>query len=121
MITAVFCSSLSGDFLPIQLVYQGKTVRCHPKYNFPDDWHITHSPNHWSTEETLKDYLNEILFPYIDGVRASYELEDNYAALAISTTSKAKSLRISYNYSRITTFMLYELHRSATTDGHKRQ
>ena len=39
MITAVFCGTLCGDILPIQLVYQGKRDRCHPEYNFPEDWH----------------------------------------------------------------------------------
>lgn len=29
-ITAVFCGTLLGDFLPIQLIYKGKTNRCHP-------------------------------------------------------------------------------------------
>ena len=90
MITAVFCGTLCGDFLPIQLVYQGKTDRCHPKYNFPEDWHITHSPNHWSTEETMKDYLNHILFPYINRVRASYDLDDDYPALAIFDNFKGQ-------------------------------
>ena len=42
MITAVFCGTLCSDFLPLQLVYQGKIDLCHPKYNFPEDWHITH-------------------------------------------------------------------------------
>ena len=28
-ITTVFCGSLTGDFLPIQVIYQGKTQRCH--------------------------------------------------------------------------------------------
>ena len=61
-ITALFCGTLSGEFLPIQLVYQGKTSRCYPRYQFPEDWNITHSPKHWSTEETMKEYLEEI-FP----------------------------------------------------------
>ena len=90
MITAVFCGTLTGDFLPIQLVYQGKTDRCHPKYNFPEDWHITHSPNHWSTEETMKDYLDHVVFPYIDGVRASCDLSHNYPALAIFDNFKGQ-------------------------------
>ena len=30
-ITAVFCGTLAGDFLPVQLVYKGKTSRCHPQ------------------------------------------------------------------------------------------
>ena len=29
-ITAVFAGSMAGDFLPIQLVYKGKTPRCLP-------------------------------------------------------------------------------------------
>ena len=31
-ITVVFCGSLSGDSLPMQVVYQDKTNRCHPHY-----------------------------------------------------------------------------------------
>ena len=90
MITAVFCGTLTGDFLPIQLVYQGKTDRCHPKYNFPEDWHITHSPNHWSIEETMKDYLDHVVFLYIDGVRASCDLSHDYPALAIFDNFKGQ-------------------------------
>ena len=43
-ITAVFCASLTGDFLP--LVYSGKTHRCHPRSKLPSDWDITHAPKH---------------------------------------------------------------------------
>ena len=89
MITAVFCGTLCGDFLPL-LVYQGKTERCHPKYNFPKDWHITHSPNDWSTQEMLKDYFNHVLFSYIDRIRASYDKGDDYPALAIFDSFKGQ-------------------------------
>ena len=34
-ITAVFAGVILGDFLPLQLVYKGKTSRCHPNYEFP--------------------------------------------------------------------------------------
>ena len=34
-ITAVFCGSMTGDFLPPQLIYEGKTDRCLPNYQFP--------------------------------------------------------------------------------------
>ena len=30
----------------------------------------------------MKDYLNHVLFPYTDGIRASYDLGDDYPALA---------------------------------------
>ncbi len=46
-ITAVLCGSLTGDSLPPQVIYRGKTPRCHPTYSFPSDWYITHSANHW--------------------------------------------------------------------------
>lgn len=65
LITAVFCGSVTGDFLPMQIVYKGKTERCHPKYNFPIDWSITHSPNHWSTEQTMLEYVGDIIVPYV--------------------------------------------------------
>ena len=42
LITAVFCGTLPGDFLPVQLIYKGKTDRCHPHYQFPLGWQITH-------------------------------------------------------------------------------
>ena len=58
-ITVIFGCSMSGDFLPPQLVYQGKTAKCLPSYQFPLDWNITHTVNHWLIEETmeLKKYL----------------------------------------------------------------
>ena len=52
-ITAIFCGALSGDFLPPQLIYQGKTTACLPRYNFPNDWHVTYTPNHWSNEDNI--------------------------------------------------------------------
>ena len=57
-ITAVFACSMTGDFLPIQLIYAGKTDKCHPSFTFPSDWHITHSPNRWSNEDTMKAYVS---------------------------------------------------------------
>ena len=32
-IMAVFGGTLTGEFLPIQLVYQGSTTRCHPNFS----------------------------------------------------------------------------------------
>ena len=52
-ITAVFCGTLCGEFLPIQLIYTGKTDRCDPSYSFLLDWSIMHSDNHWSNESTM--------------------------------------------------------------------
>ncbi len=64
-ITAVFCGSMIEDFLPLQLIYGGKTNRCHPMFQFPLDWDITHSKKHWSNENTMISYFENILVPYI--------------------------------------------------------
>ena len=68
-ITAVVCGSMTGDFLPLQVVYQGTTHRCHPKSNLPPDWSVTHSKNRWSNEETTIEYLNDIIIPYVEAIR----------------------------------------------------
>ena len=64
-ITAVFAGSLAGDFLPVQLVYQGKTKKCLPYVEFPANWHVTATPNHWCNEVTTLDYVQKIIIPYI--------------------------------------------------------
>ena len=73
-ITAVFCGSLVGDFLPVQLIYTGKTPRCHPKFKFPSGWNITHSPKHWSNEETMIEYVETIIVPYVERMRDGEEI-----------------------------------------------
>ena len=45
-ITATFAISLSGEFLPLQVIYEGKTKRCLPKYQFRKEFDVTFSENH---------------------------------------------------------------------------
>ena len=52
-ITAMFCGTVQGDCLPVQIIYKGTTQRCHPCFKFPPGWLVTHSKNHWSTEQTM--------------------------------------------------------------------
>ena len=62
-ITVFLAVTASGAFLPPQLIYQGKTVGCHPKITFPAKWNVTHSENHWSTEETMIRVSRESDYP----------------------------------------------------------
>jgi len=65
-ITAVFAGSLMGDFLPVQLVYEGTTSKCYPSgVDFPADWLISATPNHWYNEETMLLYITKIIVPYL--------------------------------------------------------
>jgi len=69
-ITGVFTGTLDGQFLPVQLIYQGSTKACLPHVQFPTDWHVTSSPNHWANEVTTKDYIENILNAYLIRKRA---------------------------------------------------
>lgn len=89
-ITAVFCGTLMGEFLPLQLIYQGKTSACLPRYKFPDDWHITCTPNHWSNEEKMKEYIEKIIIPYVDRKRKELKVSSDQPALAIFDVFKGQ-------------------------------
>ena len=65
------------------MIYQGKTVGCHPKITFPAKWNVTHSENHWSTEETMIEYLEKVIIPYVVETRERLDLADDHPALAI--------------------------------------
>ena len=77
------CGGLVGELLPFQLVYAGKTDRCHPAYKFPSDWQITHTENHWSNEKTMLQYIRGVIVPFVHRKREDLSLDDDHAALAI--------------------------------------
>ena len=69
MITATFACTLSGHFLPIQILYGGKTERCHPKHQFPAEFDIFHNSSHWANEETAIRFIKQIIVPYVTKTR----------------------------------------------------
>ena len=79
----------SGKLLPPQVIYQGKTQGCHAKVTFPESWHITHSSSHWSTEETMLQFIDSVLVPYVVKTRHELDLADDHHALAIFDVFKA--------------------------------
>ena len=83
-ITAVFAGTMSGEFLPPQLIYQGKTPKCLPPLDsIPSDWDITFTENHWANETTVMRYLEKILFPYFEAKRAELQLSADYPCLVV--------------------------------------
>ena len=83
MITGVFCGSMIGEFLPVQLIYGGKTKRCHPPQSFPSDWNITQNQKHWSNEETMLMYVEKIIVPFVIAARNRLNYGEEQTALAI--------------------------------------
>ena len=90
-ITGVFAVTLSGAYLTPQLIYQGKTVRCHPKRQMPVGWDIWHSENHWANEETTKRYITKVILPYINSTRKRLKLEETHTALVLYDVFKGQT------------------------------
>ena len=90
-ITAVFACSLTGNFLPMQLIYQGTTQRCLPKnVQFPADWHVTYTANHWSNTDTMIDYIKHVIIPYVTETRTRLKLNADHPALVLFDVFKGQ-------------------------------
>ena len=90
-ITAVVCGTLSGDFLPLQLIYAGKTTACLPNAKFPKDWLLSYIPNHWSNEDKTKEYIQSVIIPYVQRKRKELSLAVTFPALAVFDVFKGQT------------------------------
>ena len=82
-ITATFGITYTNKFLPMQLIYRGKTERSHPRFKFPDSFLVSANPKHFSnTEESLK-LLDQIVIPYVESERESLNLAPDHFSLLI--------------------------------------
>ena len=90
-ITGTFAVLKFELFLPMQIIYEGKTTRCLPKnVEFPEGFNVTFTPNHWSNEEKVIEYLNEIIFPYCEAKREELDLPPDQKALLIYDVFKGQ-------------------------------
>ena len=64
-ITGTFTVSLEGGFLPMQLIYGGKTNQSLLHFKFPESFSLSVNPKHYSnTLESIK-IINEVIIPYV--------------------------------------------------------
>ena len=82
-ITMVLANTPTGHLLPPQVIYAGTTERCHPTFNFPPGWHITHTKNHWSNESTTLELIEKVLVPYFSTQRTQHGLPEDHHGLVI--------------------------------------
>ena len=113
-ITAVFCGTMTGDILPIQLIYQGKTPRCHPHYRFVASCHVIYS---------VHMYVQVVIIPtykYVAKVRE--DIGDDKFALVIMDNFKGQvnSLLDAHNIDACL-LIVTNLYQSITTTGQFRQ
>ena len=87
-ITAVFAVTLEREYLPPQ---QRKTKHCHPSVITPEGWDLWHSHNHWSNEETMTRYLQNVIIPFVSHKRVHLGLPQTQAALAVFDCFKGQN------------------------------
>ena len=63
--TATFSISLDNKFLSVQLIYQGKTGQILPQVKFPDGFSSSVNESHYSNENEVLKFIEEIVLPYI--------------------------------------------------------
>ena len=80
-ITATFAVSYDRTFLPMQLIYGGKTTQSLPKFKFPPSFSLSVNPTHYSNEIEACKMIDEIIAPYIKHVRERDDLPKDQKAL----------------------------------------
>ena len=90
MITETFTITLDGHFLPVQVIYGGKTSKSLPRVNFPKSFSLSANPKHYSNEQESIKVLEEIIIPYVKKERERLEMEKDQAALLIMDVFKGQ-------------------------------
>ena len=64
-ITLTFVITLSGEFLPMQVIYKGKTTAGQPRgFKFPKGFAISQNPKHYSNEHENLTLIDKVIAPY---------------------------------------------------------
>ena len=77
-ITALFSIILEEKFLPMQMIYEGKTMLSLPKIKFPERVSLSVNESHYSNEKESFKLLEEIILFYIKRTRESLDVASCY-------------------------------------------
>ena len=82
-ITGTFIITLSGKFLPIQLLYGGKTKQSLPRFKFPESFSLSANRKYFSNKAESLKVIEEIILPYVKQQCQELEKSDQTAILLI--------------------------------------
>ena len=88
MITATFSITLTVEFLPIQLIYGGKTNKSIPAVSFPFDFVISANKKHYSNKREALNMLENVIISYVEKPRVSLNLHFDHPAFLIMDVFK---------------------------------
>ena len=82
-ITGTFGVTFTNKFLPIQLIYGGKTEQSLPRFKFPTEFSTSVNPTHYSNATESIKLIEEIIVPYLKEERKKLGLEISHKGLLI--------------------------------------
>ena len=88
-ITAAVGCPVSGKLLPPQLLYEGKTDRCHPSISFSTDWDFFHTEINWSNSASVIRYIDNVFRPHFDKQKELLNLPGEQKSLLIFNVFRA--------------------------------
>ena len=95
--------TLEGELVPLQLIFQGqeKNRKQHKAVPVLNDtlslrlshagWHLTQTPNHWSSQQSMRDYVDLVITPFVRGKRQQHSCPDSPVLLLFDSWSVHKS------------------------------
>ena len=90
MITAKFSITLTGEFLPIRLIYGDKTNKSIPAVSFTSDFVISANKKHYGNEREALNMLENVIIPYVEKQRVSLNVDFDHPALLIMNIFKSQ-------------------------------
>jgi len=102
-ITTVVGGTLEGELLPLQMIFAGqeKNRKQHKAVPVMDDdtalrvkaagWHLTQTPNHWSSQLSMVDYVDRIITPWVTAKRQQHKCPGSHVLLLFDCWSVHKS------------------------------
>ena len=82
-ITGTFAITMDNEFLPMHLIYKGKTEQSLPRFKFPKGFCLSANEKHFSNRLESMKYLKEVIVPYFKKQRSVEGLDVNQKALVI--------------------------------------
>ena len=83
-ITLTFVISFSGEFSPMQIIYQGKTSRSQPVgFKFPNGFAVSQNEKHHSNEAETLSLIDKVIKPFVEGNKKELKLPLTQKALLI--------------------------------------
>ena len=64
-IMGIFAISFDGNFLPVRLIYCGKTTQCLSRFEFPKDFSLSTNPQNFSNTDESHKFLKKVIKPYV--------------------------------------------------------